>query len=99
MFFHSGSVSNDSEDDSAFMALSISMTTRIDSDIVDAVRAASLLNISHPTSGKARLHWWKWVCESVFSWKIRSGGKKGVVNGTVHLRVGRTRSVDLESRT
>lgn len=48
MLFHSGRVSRDSDDDRAFMALSISMTTRIDSDTVDAVRADSFEKISQP---------------------------------------------------
>ncbi len=38
MFFHNGIVMRDSEDDRAFIALNISMTTSIESDIVDAVR-------------------------------------------------------------
>ena len=37
MFFHKGIVSRDSEDESAFMALNISITTKIDKDIVEAV--------------------------------------------------------------
>lgn len=61
MFFHNGRVRRDSEEESAFMAFSISITTKIDREMVDAVRAESLLKISQPISGKAVLHWWKWV--------------------------------------
>jgi len=38
MFFQSGIVRSDSEEERAFMALNISITTRIESDIVEAVR-------------------------------------------------------------
>ena len=48
MFFHSGSVSSDSEDDSAFMAFSISMTTKIESETVEAVLAELSTNIEQP---------------------------------------------------
>jgi hypothetical protein len=35
------------------------MTTRIDRDIVDALRALWLMNISQPISGKSASQWWK----------------------------------------
>ena len=41
MFFHKGIVIRDSEDERAFIALNISMTTSIESDIVDAVRVVT----------------------------------------------------------
>lgn len=46
------------------MALSISMTTRIDREIVEAVRAESELaeKIWQPISGKMVLQLWKCVC-------------------------------------
>lgn len=45
------------------MALNISMTTRIDSDIVEAVRAVSSLKTEQEMSAKlrsVRLQEWKW---------------------------------------
>jgi hypothetical protein len=57
MFFQSGSVRSDSEDESAFMAFSISMTTRMDKEIVEPVLAASFENIWQPISGKLLEHW------------------------------------------
>jgi hypothetical protein len=38
MFFQSGRVTSDSEEERAFMALNISMVTRIEREIVEAVR-------------------------------------------------------------
>ena len=63
MFSHSGSVSRDSELDKAFMALNISMTTRMLRDIVEAVFEWSLAKISQPISGKEEEQVWKlhWV--------------------------------------
>lgn len=55
MFFQRGSVRSDSDEDKAFMALSISITTRIDRDIVDAVRAVSSPNMEHEMSANLRL--------------------------------------------
>ena len=55
-----GRVSSDSDELSAFMALSISMTTKMLKDTVLADLAASLLKISQPISGNEREHWWKW---------------------------------------
>ena len=60
MFFQSGRVSSDSLDDSAFMALNISMTTRMESDTVEADFAMSLPNISQPISGNSVEQRWKW---------------------------------------
>jgi putative aminopeptidase FrvX len=45
MFSHNGRVRSDSLDDRAFMALSISMTTKIDKETVDADLAMSFENI------------------------------------------------------
>jgi hypothetical protein len=59
MFFHTGRVISDSDWDRALQAFNISMTTRIDRDIVDALRALWSMNISHPISGKSVLQWWK----------------------------------------
>jgi hypothetical protein len=60
-FAQSGRVSSDSDELSAFMALSISMTTKMLKLTVLADLAASLLKISQPISGKEREHWWKWL--------------------------------------
>lgn len=64
MFFHSGIVSNDSEDERAFMALNISITTRMESDIVEAVRVVVVdgANIEQSVvenSGDNGEHLWK----------------------------------------
>ncbi len=61
-FFHSGSLSRLSFSESEFIELNISTTTRIESDIVVALRDISFENISHPISGKRDEHWWKCVC-------------------------------------
>jgi len=55
MFFQRGRVTRDSEEDSAFMALNISMTTRIDREMVEAVRAVSSLKTEQEMSAKLRL--------------------------------------------
>jgi len=52
MLLHSGSVISDSEEESAFIAFSISITTRIERDIVEADLAISFENILQSTSGK-----------------------------------------------
>lgn len=62
MFSQSGNVSSDSLLDRAFMAFSISMTTKIDSETVDADFAMSLENMLHPISENCVEHLWK--CES-----------------------------------
>lgn len=54
-------MSRDSDDDSAFIALSISMTTRIESEIVEAVRAELSENMEQPICGNAEEQRWKWV--------------------------------------
>ena len=41
MFFHRGIVTRDSDEDRAFIAFSISMTTRMDRDIVEPVRVVT----------------------------------------------------------
>jgi hypothetical protein len=61
IFFHSGRRSKLSFSDNEFMALNISIVTSIDKLIVEACRAKSFVNISHPISGKRVLHWWKCV--------------------------------------
>ena len=64
MLFHSGKVSSDSLDDRAFMALNISITTRMERETVDAERAMGeeLANIEQPISGNWEEHLWKWDC-------------------------------------
>lgn len=59
MLLQRGSVSRDSDDDSAFIALNISITTRIERDIVDADLAILLENMSQPISGNAVEQVWK----------------------------------------
>ena len=59
MLFHRGKVRRDSLDERAFMALSISITTRVESDTVEADLAMSFENISQPMSGKRVEHLWK----------------------------------------
>ena len=56
IFFHRGSVSKDSLLDKAFIALNISITTKIESDIVDAERDISFVNMSQPTDGNLDEH-------------------------------------------
>jgi hypothetical protein len=51
MFFHKGSLSKLSFSEREFMALNISIVTRIERDIVAAWRDISFVNISHPISG------------------------------------------------
>jgi hypothetical protein len=55
-FAQSGSVSRLSDELSAFIAFSISMTTKMLNETVLADFAASLLNISQPISGNEREH-------------------------------------------
>ena len=62
MFSHSGSVSRDSLDERAFMALSISMTTRMERETVEAALALSLAKMEQPISGNWVLHLWKCDC-------------------------------------
>lgn len=50
----------DSLEERAFMAFNISMTTRMDSETVDADFAMSFENISQPISGNEEEHLWKW---------------------------------------
>ncbi len=50
IFSQSGSVRSDSLDDNAFIALNISMTTRIERETVEADFAISLENIWQPIS-------------------------------------------------
>ena len=59
MLSHSGRVRRDSLEDKAFMALSISMTTRMERETVEAALALSLVNISQPISGNWEEHLWK----------------------------------------
>ena len=55
-------MSKDSEDESAFMALSISITTRMESEMVEAVRAVVSEKMEQLISGKLDLQLWKWDC-------------------------------------
>ena len=66
-FFHKGSLSRLSFSESEFIALNISIVTRIERLIVVAVCAIRFVNISQPTSGKSVEHWWKCV------WKRKEG--------------------------
>ena len=50
----------DSDWERALHAFSISITTRIERETVEADRAALLVNIVQPISGKRVLQWWKW---------------------------------------
>ena len=50
ILFQSGRVSRDSEDERAFIAFSISMTTRMEREMVDAVRAVSFEKMEQETS-------------------------------------------------
>jgi hypothetical protein len=52
MFFQTGRVRRDSEEERALQAFNISITTRIERDTVEALRAISLVNIAQPISGK-----------------------------------------------
>jgi len=68
MLFHNGSVNKDSFSERLLMALSISMVTRMESDIVVALRDIQFVNISHPTEGKSREQEWKFDlkwCEQI----------------------------------
>jgi len=73
MFFQTGRVSRDSDCERALQAFNISMTTRMEREIVEALRDMWLLNISQPTSGYNWWHWWKCVFESE---TVRGGGYK-----------------------
>jgi hypothetical protein len=58
---HRGRASSDSFSDKELQALNISMTTRMDNDIVLARLAASPVNMLQPIVGNAEEHWWKLV--------------------------------------
>jgi hypothetical protein len=53
---HRGRVRSDSDEDRAFMAFSISMTTKMDNDTVEADFDMSLANIEQPISGNLVEH-------------------------------------------
>jgi hypothetical protein len=55
-FFQRGKTNNDSFSEREFMALNISITTKMDKDMVVAVCAMVLVNISQPISGNAVEH-------------------------------------------
>lgn len=59
MFFQSGKVRRDSLDERAFMAFNISMTTRMEREMVEADLDMWLENISQPISGNWVEHLWK----------------------------------------
>ena len=56
-----GSLNKLSFSESEFMALNISMVTRIDRLIVVARCDITFVNISQPISGNLDAHWWKWL--------------------------------------
>lgn len=62
MFFQSGSVSRDSEEERAFIALSISMTTRMERETVEAVFAESSTKMEQLIEGRKVVQLWKCVC-------------------------------------
>jgi len=67
MFFHSGMLSRDSDEESAFMALSISMTTRMERETVLAERvlleeAEKMLQEVPRKEGERGVQAWKCVC-------------------------------------
>lgn len=59
MLFHSGKFSRDSLEERAFIALNISITTRMERETVEADFDISLENILHPISGNSAEHLWK----------------------------------------
>lgn len=59
---HTGKRRRLSFSDNEFMALNISIVTRIEREIVVARCASSFVNIWQPISGKAVAHLWKFVC-------------------------------------
>lgn len=59
MFFQRGRVRRDSDEERAFMALSISMTTRMEREIVEAVRARSSANMLQSSAEVKVLQEWK----------------------------------------
>ena len=61
MLRQSGSVRRDSEEERAFMALSISMTTRMLRDIVEAERAEEFEKMAQSMEGMKVLQRWKCV--------------------------------------
>ena len=60
-FFQTGNLSSDSFADNEFIALNISIVTRIDKLMVVARCAITFVNISQPISGNFVAHWWKCV--------------------------------------
>ena len=61
MLFHNGNVKRDSFSDKEFMALNISITTRIDRDIVVPFLAERSTNMLQPISGNKVEQEWKWL--------------------------------------
>ena len=59
MFFHKGRVRRDSEEERAFMAFSISMTTRMERETVEAALADASEKMWQPIEGKMVLQLWK----------------------------------------
>jgi hypothetical protein len=59
MLFQRPNVKRDSLEESAFIAFSISITTRIDKETVEADRDISFENISQPISENSVEHLWK----------------------------------------
>lgn len=58
-FLHTGRTNNDSFSDSEFIALNISIVTKMDKLIVVARLARSFVNISQPISGNLDAQAWK----------------------------------------
>ena len=59
MFFHKGNLSKLSFSESEFIALNISIVTRIERDIVVARWDISFVNMLQPISGNLVAHSWK----------------------------------------
>ena len=91
-FFHNGRRRRLAFSLNEFIALNISAVTRMESDIVVALRDISFVNISQPISGKSELHWWKCVCDT-------SSANGCSATMSRYIRVGRMRSVGRLGRT
>ena len=63
IFFHRGSLSRLSFSEREFMALNISIVTRMDRDMVVARWDISSVNMLHPIWGNWEAHSWKCVCQ------------------------------------
>lgn len=70
---HMGRTRRDSFSDRELHALNISMTTRMERDMVVAVLDGVEEKIEQSISGKEVEHWWKWVCAEVSIKLIQEG--------------------------